>query len=173
MSKSTYVLIFIILAYLAYRIIMAKNGANSGELAPDITSNLVDGSEFALSDLKGNYILIDFWGSWCAPCRRENPMLVALHNKYKGTQFKDAEGFEVVTVALEKNDKTWRNAAEKDGFNWKYQIVEQAKFVALSSVARNYGVTDLPTKFLINPKGELIGKTSLQKVDDLLSSKQE
>ncbi len=150
---------------------MARNSANSGEQAPNITTVLTDDSHFSLEDLKGNYVLLDFWGSWCGPCRRENPYVVALHNKFKDQEFKDADGFKVVTVALEKNGKTWRKAAENDGFNWKYQIVEQVKFVALSPIARKYGVTDLPTKFLINPKGELVGKVSLQEVDKLLDSK--
>ncbi len=150
---------------------MMKNGASKGEIAPEISGQLIDGSEFNLSDLRGNYVLIDFWGSWCAPCRRENPKLVALYRKYNNQSFTDADGFEVVTIALEKNNRTWQNAAEKDGFNWEFQIVDEVKFVALSAYARFYGVTDLPSKFLINPNGELVGKVNFQTVEELLSSK--
>ena len=171
MSKSTYLFIFIALIYVGYKVIISTNGANAGELAPDFTSKLIDESKFSLTDLRGNYVLLDFWGSWCGPCRNENPRLVALYDQFKNQNFKNAKGFEVVTVALEKNDRTWRSAATKDGFSWNYQIVEQVRYVALSPIARKYGVSELPSKFLISPDGELLGKTSLQEVEELLSSK--
>jgi thiol-disulfide isomerase/thioredoxin len=146
------------------------NAASSGKPAPNFKAQLIDGTEFQLSDLNGHYVLIEFWGSWCPPCRAENPKLVALYNNYKEREFKNAKGFEVVTIALEKNDRTWRAAAEKDGFNWKHQIVEQAKIVVMSPLARTFGVTDLPSKFLIDPKGNLVGKVSLEQVNQLLTS---
>ncbi|MEZ5008406.1 MAG: TlpA disulfide reductase family protein [Chitinophagales bacterium] len=171
MSKVTYFILFLLLAFLAFKFLIKKNGASQGEIAPEIKTQLIDGSDFKLSDLQGNYVFLDFWGSWCPPCRKENPQIAALYQKFKDAAFSDAEGFKVVTVAIEKNDKTWRSAAEKDGFVWKHQIVEESQFVAISSIARKYGVTDLPTKFLINPDGTLVGKVDIQFVNGLLTSK--
>lgn len=101
--------------------------------------------------------MIDFWGSWCGPCHRENPKLVNTYNQFKGAEFKSAEGFEVVSIALEKTDDSWKKSADRYGFSWKYQIVEKARFVMLSKLAQQYNVTDIPAKFLINPAGEIIG----------------
>lgn len=144
----------------------------NGHMAPEFTAELVDGTEFTLSDAKGKYVLIDFWGSWCPPCRKENPQLVQLYNKYKDRNFKSGEGFDVITVALEKNDRTWRKVAEKEGFTWRYQIVEISRYVLLSSLAKSFGVTDLPAKFLINPKGEIIGSNlSFIEMDRMLSER--
>jgi len=153
----------IVIAYFAY--LQFFNKPNTSE--SDFTAELIDGSTFSLKDLRGNYVLLDFWGSWCPPCRRDNPNLVKLYKEFNNQTFKNAEGFEIVTIALEKNDKYWQKAATKDGFNWKYQIVEISKIVMLSSLAQKYGVKDIPTKFLIGPEGNIIGAN--QSYDELRS----
>ena len=76
------------------RYIYFKPKYNDGQELPDFTATLLDGSEFALSDLRGKYVLVDFWGSWCGPCRYESPQLVELHQKYANEEFADANGFE-------------------------------------------------------------------------------
>ncbi len=145
---------------------------NSGNTAPDFEAQLIDGSAFSLSDLRGQYVLLDFWGSWCAPCRRDNPNLVALHHKFNGKQFKDASGFEVVTIALEKDDRRWQRAAEKDGFVWKNQIVRTARLVLTDALALKYNVSDVPSKFLISPKGDIISvNQAKQEIDAFLSTR--
>jgi len=167
-------LALLIAAFLVYFLLIRNPGQKQGKKAPDFTAEKIDGSAFRLSELKGNYVLLDFWGSWCAPCRRDNPSIVALYEKYNGQNFKDAEGFEVVTVALEKNDRTWRAAAEKDGFSWPYQIVQQSKAVMLSPVAQKYAVKNIPAKFLIDPEGQIIGVNQKASViEAFLSSKTE
>lgn len=118
--------------------------------APEFSGQLMDGSEFSLSDLRGDYVLLDFWGSWCPPCRKENPKLAALYNKYGG------QDFEIVSVALEKNDKGWQKAIKKDQLNWPYHILRTSRLVAADPLALRYQVSDLPTKFLIDPKGKII-----------------
>lgn len=150
--------------YLLSMLFIKTGSVSNGDKAPNFTAELIDGSSFQLSDLRGNYVLLDFWGSWCGPCRRENPHIAELYKKYDGK-------LEVVTVALEKNLKYWKKAAEMDGFTWKYQIVEQSKFVMLSALARKYGVTNLPTKFLITPEGELLSGLSFEEMDALLTKK--
>jgi thiol-disulfide isomerase/thioredoxin len=171
MTKTNLIILIVALIAGGIYFFIKWNAASSGQPAPDFSAKLIDGTEFKLSDLKGKYVLIEFWGSWCPPCRAENPKVVELYKNYKGSAFKDADGFEIVTIALEKNDRTWRAAAEKDGFFWKYQIVEQAKIVVMSPLARTFGVTDLPSKFLIDPKGNLVGKVSLDEVNQTLKSK--
>jgi len=133
------------------------SGANNGETAPDFETTLIDGTPFRLTEQQGKYVLLDFWGSWCPPCRKENPKLVKLYKEY-------GEKLTIVTVALEKDDRHWKRASQKDGFVWKHQIVDQNKFVLMSAIARKYGVTEIPTKFLISPKGKLIGKLSFQEI---------
>ncbi|MBT8232890.1 MAG: TlpA family protein disulfide reductase [Saprospiraceae bacterium] len=145
------------IGYSGYYFLLRSPSSTKGKLAPDFESQLIDGSKFNLSSLKGNYVLLDFWGSWCPPCRRDNPNLVKLHNQFYNESFKDANNFHIVTVALEKNDKTWKKAADRDGFKWEHQIVEQAKVVLLSPLAQKYAVKDIPAKFLIDPDGNIVG----------------
>ena len=138
-------------------------GVSNGEMAPDFEAELIDGSDFKLSDLRGQYVLLRFWGSWCGPCRMENRELIPFYNKHR-------EHIQLVTVALEKDDSRWRKAAKKDGFTWKYQIVEQSPVVLASAIARSYGVSNIPAKFLIRPDGTLISGLQLDQMDALLSA---
>ena len=143
-------------------IYLKSKSANSGDPAPEINAELVDGSSFKLSDLKGNYVLLSFWGSWCGPCRVKSPALIDFYQKYKSK-------IEVVSVALEKNAPAGIAAAKQDGFTWKHQIVEQSQFVMLSSTAQDYGVSSIPTMFLISPEGTLLGEKSLKEIEEIIS----
>ena len=165
-------MVIIVGVIITYLILTRGPEHNSGNRAPAFDAELIDGSAFSLSDLKGQYVLLDFWGSWCPPCRRDNPNLVALHNEFNGKQFKDASGFEVVTITLEKNDRRWKRAVDKDGFIWKYQIVRIAKLVLTDALALKYNVSDVPSKFLISPQGDIISvNESKQEIASYLSSK--
>ena len=130
---------------------------DDGERAPDVTATLANGQAFQLSDLQGKYVLLDFWGSWCMPCRRENPQLVQLHAT-TGTQL------HIVSIALEKDKTAGLNASIQDNFSWKYQIVEETALVLMSSIARDYGVTQLPTKILIDPDGRITKATTFEEI---------
>ncbi|MEW7281092.1 TlpA disulfide reductase family protein [Aquimarina sp. 2201CG1-2-11] len=157
-----YFIIIVILLVALFYFYVKFLGAKEGEQAPDFQTTLIDETSFKLSDLQGKYVLLDFWGSWCPPCRKENPKLVELHKKY-------ANKLTIVTVALEKDSISWKKAAQKDGFVWKNQIVHQNKFVLLSPIARAYGVTEIPAKFLIDPNGKLKGKVSFTEIEKILS----
>lgn len=129
-----------------------------GEKAPAFTASLRDGASFSLSDLNGHFVLLDFWGSWCAPCRAENPEWVALNRQYEQAAFREAKGFVIVSIGIEKDEARWRNAIEKDGLYWPYQVLDKAESLRFfdSPLARIYGVKQLPSSFLLNPEGVII-----------------
>lgn len=132
-------------------------------LAPEIEAELIDGTPFKLSELRGQYVVLDFWGSWCGPCLRDIPKLMALYAKY-------GDKVVFVTVAFEKNDKRWKSVADKAGFTWKHQIVEQAKILLASPISRAYGVADIPAKFIVTPEGKLISGMNFEQMDAYLAA---
>lgn len=166
------ILLALVAVGLVYILGFRSPHSKNGDMAPDFETILIDGSKFKLSDLRGQYVLLDFWGSWCPPCRRDNPNLVSLLSEYGNRNFSDAEGFKIVTVALEKNDRDWKKASDKDGFTWKHQIVQESKLVLSAPLAIKYNVKDVPSKFLINPEGQVIGvNQSVQEIALFLDQK--
>ncbi|MGM0497843.1 MAG: redoxin domain-containing protein [Bacteroidota bacterium] len=121
----------------------------SGQTAPEIALPDPEGDTIELSSLRGQYVLLDFWASWCKPCRVENPNLVKAHNRFKD------EGFEIYQVSLDKKRSAWENAIEKDNLNWIH--VSDLKFWN-SSAAKTYNIQSIPANFLLNKKGEIIDK---------------
>jgi len=171
-SNLKFLLIAVAVIVVAYIFLFKSPHSKKGKLAPDLEAQLIDGSNFNLSDLKGNYVLLNFWGSWCPPCRKANPSVVSLYEDYKDKQFQDAAGFTIVSVALEKNDRSWRKAIEKDGINWPYQIVQESKLVLSAPLALKYNVREVPSKFLIGPEGDVISvNLSTDQIRQLLDEK--
>ena len=160
--KLNYILNFLIIAIIGVYIgkyFYKKPRFVNGEVAKEFTATNIDGTKFSLSDLEGKYVLLDFWGSWCGPCRQENPGLTALYNKYKNEKLGKSDGFEIVGIAVEFDENRWRNAIQKDQLNWSYQILDlttSTKFFN-APVANIYGVKQLPTKYLVNPDGRIVG----------------
>lgn len=171
-SKILNVLLVAIIALFVYNKFLKTPDVVHGEKAPAVEATLVNGQSFNITDLEGNYVLLDFWASWCGPCIKDSPKVVNLYNKYHGKAFTDAENFEVVSIALEKTEGRWQKMAERFGFAWDNQIVDVVRFVQLSSFANAYDVTEIPTKFLINPKGEIIGVDQpATEIDKFLASR--
>jgi peroxiredoxin len=120
-----------------------------GNKAPEIALPTPQGDTVALSELRGNYVLLDFWASWCKPCRVENPNLVKAYKRFGN------ENFEIYQVSLDKNRKDWVNAIEKDNLDWYH--VSDLKFWN-SSAAQTYNIRSIPANYLLNTKGEIIDK---------------
>ena len=126
----------------------AEGGAIAvGQTAPDFTLPDVDGKPFALSSLRGKYVLIDFWASWCGPCREENPNVVANYH-----QFKD-KNFTILGVSLDKDRGAWLKAIKDDGLAWKQ--ISDLKFWN-SEAATLYQVQGIPYNVLVDPQGKII-----------------
>ncbi|HRJ36843.1 MAG TPA: TlpA disulfide reductase family protein, partial [Flavobacteriales bacterium] len=119
-----------------------------GTAAPEIDLPGVDGKNKKLSSLRGKYVLIDFWASWCAPCRRENPTVVALYNKYNG------RGFEIFSVSLDKEKDKWINAIREDGLIWPSHVSDLKQWE--TSVIGTYQFSSIPFTVLIDKQGNVI-----------------
>ena len=108
-----------------------------------------DGKIIKVSDFKGKYVLIDFWASWCVPCRAENPNLVKAYQAYKG------KGFEIIGISLDDNRQKWLDAVAADGLTWPQ--VSDLNGIK-NEAAMSYGVTRIPENYLISPEGIIIDK---------------
>ena len=121
-----------------------------GSIAPDLAYPDPDGNIRKLSDLRGKVVLLDFWASWCRPCRGENPHVVAMYQKYHD------KGFEVYSVSLDRDKESWKRAIAADGLVWPNHVSD-LKYWS-SEAARTYGVSSIPSTFLLDPDGRIIAK---------------
>ncbi len=132
-------------------------GLNIGDTAPPIEQTGVDGKTVKLSSIKNKIILIDFWASWCRPCRNENPAVVAAYNEFKNKKLKGGKkGFTVFSVSLDQSADAWKAAITQDGLVWKTHTSDLKGWG--NSVAKTYGIVSIPNNFLIDSKGVIIAK---------------
>lgn len=129
---------------------------STGKTAIEINKKDINGNPVNLNTLKGRYVLLDFWGSWCGPCRASHPHLKAIYSKYK------SKGLEILGIAeehgktLEDNKKSWKKAVEEDGMNW-LQVLNNEDQQVFDAV-KSYGVSVFPTKVLLDKEGKVLAR---------------
>ena len=124
-------------------------GPQIGAPAPDVTLTSTDGKQVSISSFKGKYVLVDFWASWCGPCRRENPNVVEAYNKFKD------KNFTILGISLDDDRTKWMEAIKKDELTWTH-ISDLKGWESIAG--RAYGVQSIPANFLLDPGGKIIAR---------------
>jgi len=161
MKKMKYVFyfgIFLIGIFFVFQSFTAKNINSAapiiGQKAPELNFLNPNGDSIALSSLKGKMVLIDFWASWCGPCRGENPTVVAAYNSFKDKEFKNGNGFAIYSVSLDNNKAAWLKAIKDDKLVWETHVSDLQGWG--SAAAAIYGVEAIPSNFLIDGEGTIL-----------------
>ncbi|HHM20594.1 MAG TPA: TlpA family protein disulfide reductase [Bacteroidetes bacterium] len=143
-------------------------GLRPGNIAPNIDLNDPDGFNRQLTDLRGKMVLIDFWASWCGPCRFQNPLIVRAYNQYKDASFKNGDGFEVFSVSLDEDRNRWVRAIEDDGLIWPNHVSDLDGMN--SYVVLLYELPSIPASFLIDGDGVILKRNfDASQLDRLLA----
>ena len=131
-------------------------GLNVGDKSPALAYKSPNGKTLKLSSLKGKLVLIDFWASWCGPCRKENPNLVSAYQKYTKKNFKHGKGFEIYSLSLDKTNEAWVKAINQDELFWEYHVSDLGGWQSAGS--QKYGIRSIPSNVLIDGKGIIVAK---------------
>lgn len=152
------IMVIIALVYLG-KYFYFKPKYTNGNAAATFNAKLISGQDFKLEDLRGQYVLLDFWGSWCGPCRRESPNLRALYAKFKHANFDNGKGLTVVNIGIEKDSSRWQRAIIQDELNWPHHIMDHTTSLKFfnGKISNLYGIKEVPTSYLIDPLGNIIG----------------
>tara|TARA_B100000963_G_C22364260_1_gene552994 strand:+ start:171 stop:683 length:513 start_codon:yes stop_codon:yes gene_type:complete len=131
-------------------------GLRIGDIAPELEYQNPNGINMKLSKLRGKLVLIDFWASWCKPCRIENPNIVDAFRKYNKRKFKNGKGFEIFSLSLDNKQEAWVKAINKDQLFWKYHVSDLKGWQSEGS--NKYGIRSIPSNVLIDGNGIIIAR---------------
>jgi thiol-disulfide isomerase/thioredoxin len=132
-------------------------GLNIGNIAPEIILPDADGKNISLSSLHGKIVLIDFWASWCPPCRAESPDLVQAYNHFKDKNFKGGKGFTIFSASLDRTKDSWLKAINDDHLGWPTHVSDLKYWK--SAVVDLYQIQGIPMNYLIDEKGVILAKS--------------
>ena len=156
--KKSLILLALVLSYcVAANAQYTNEFIKIGQKAPELAFSNPEGKIMKLSEInKGHYVLIDFWASWCGPCRMANPGLVKLYNEFSNRKFKGGKKFTVLNFSLDQNKDAWVAAIQKDRLNWPNHMSDLKGWQ--SAASQLYGLQYIPQAFLIDPSGKIVGK---------------
>lgn len=144
-----------------------KPDVSKHEVAPTFSATLMDGKPFLLEDLQGDFVLLEFWGSWCGPCHEGFPELRALYDDFHFRNKEGKPGFQIVSVGIESQKELWIATILRNNLKWRYHLSDLQMFE--SPVAALYGIREVPSKILIDPAGEIVAvNPSFSKIRKIL-----
>ncbi len=129
-------------------------GVKTGDIAPNVRLNDPDGWERQLNDLRGKMVLVDFWASWCRPCRAQHPQLLDVYKNYRGKSFRNGNGFEIYSVSLDHDRNAWLSAIDKDNLKWQNHVSDLEGNE--SYVLHLYEFQSIPHNVLIDGDGVIL-----------------
>ena len=154
--KNKLSLMFLPMLFLCFGFTKQNTGINIGNTAPEIIQHDPNGKTLKLSSLRGKYVVLDFWASWCPPCRRANPGLVRIYKEFNEKNFDNGKGLAVFSVSLDKDKSQWIAAIKADQLEWQEHVSDLMGWN--SQVAYAYHVESIPSNFILDGNGKIVAK---------------